>query len=165
MEYTTVYNAAYSIFDGWWLPAITTIISVILWKLSQVFFDILPMFLINYLRGVVYFLVFLTLLGGVGFVYTNMKTALASARNTCILEEGKVEDFVAFLSGDQFKVNDTKFKYSSNSITGGFNHPSKKGGPIAEGLQVRLCYIGDRFLGGKSVLIVRVEIASKNDLE
>lgn len=165
MEYITVYDAAYSIFDGWWVPAITIIASIIFWKTSQFLYDILPIFLISYLKAMVYFLVLLTLLSGTGFIYTNMKTALASARKTCNLEEGKIEDFVASLSGDKFRVNNTKFKYSSNSITGGFNHPSKEGGPISEGLQVRLCYIGDRFSGGKPILIVRLEVAAKNDLK
>jgi hypothetical protein len=51
---------------------------------------------------------------------------------------------------EKFCVRERCFRYSDYALTGGFNRTSSHGGPIREGLPVRISYVGD--------VIVRVEI-------
>ena len=85
---------------------------------------------------------------------------MASINNTCYTVEGVVESFTAYPSGraESFTVKDNSFKYSAYNITGGFNRSFARGGPIQEGLQVRLCYIG----GSRGGLIVKIEVPLDN---
>ena len=159
MDYTTVYNATYSILDGMLLPALSTAISIIIWKFTEKFYDDLPSLLIKYVRFFLYFLIFWTLLAGGGLIYSNIKAALASVRNTCDVVEGKVEDFKSYTYSDTFRVNRQKYSYKYHSITGGYRLPAKKGGHITDGLQVKLCSIN----GFRDPVIVRLEVLKKTN--
>jgi hypothetical protein len=61
--------------------------------------------------------------------------------------EGTVKQFVPMPvnghSEESFVVNGKKFAYSDFEVTGGFNNTSSHGGPIHEGLKVRIAYTGD----------------------
>ena len=61
--------------------------------------------------------------------------------------EGKVSDFKAMpLSGhamERFCVSGVCFEYSDYVVTAGFNNTSSHGGPIREGLPVRVIYVGN----------------------
>ncbi len=41
---------------------------------------------------------------------------------------------------ERFDVNGINFSYSDYMVTGGFNVTSSHGGPVREGLAVRICY-------------------------
>lgn len=62
----------------------------------------------------------------------------------CQLVEGRVEHFhpMPWTGHDteRFDVNGTSFSYSDYIVTAGFNHTASHGGPIREGLPVRICY-------------------------
>jgi hypothetical protein len=70
--------------------------------------------------------------------------------------EGRVTQFVAApFSGhedERFCVQEECFSYSDYVITGGFNTTSAHGGPIHEGLLVRISYVGG--------IIVKIEVVS-----
>jgi hypothetical protein len=71
--------------------------------------------------------------------------------------EGLVKDFDPMPSSghkmESFRVNGVKFEYSDYVITPGFNNTTSHGGPIVEGLPVRVSYINQT--------IVKLEIAAK----
>lgn len=54
---------------------------------------------------------------------------------------------------ERFCVQGTCFEYSDHFVTGGFNNMSSHGGPIREGLPVRVTYIGNK--------IIKLEIAQQ----
>jgi len=54
---------------------------------------------------------------------------------------------------ERFRVNGTVFTYGPAEITSAFHHTAGHGGPMREGLQVRLAVAGDR--------IIRVEVRAR----
>jgi hypothetical protein len=69
--------------------------------------------------------------------------------------EGPVTDFVPMpyegQSQENFAVNGHRFSYSDYSMTAGLRNAASHGGPIREGLYVRISYSGN--------LILRLEVA------
>ena len=69
--------------------------------------------------------------------------------------EGRVTKFVPMPyqghANESFVVDGHKFSYSDYDLTKGFNWTQSHGGPIRDGLQVRITYVGDS--------IVKLEIA------
>jgi len=103
--------------------------------------------------------------GAAATVYGFHAEARAAARspNTPVVE-GVVEDFhAAPYEGHQdesFAVSGVRFAYSDFVITGGFRQSSSHGGPIREGLVVRIRYLpsGSTDLSGRPTnLIVKLE--------
>jgi hypothetical protein len=47
---------------------------------------------------------------------------------------------------ESFTVNGVKFEYSDSVVTPGFNNATSKGGPIHEGLPVKISHIGNTIL-------------------
>lgn len=91
------------------------------------------------------------------------RALLASFTNgTGQVAEGRVTDFVhqereatnqyAF---ESFKVQDVAFAYSHNIVTGGFNRPALRGGPIREGLKVRIHFLP---MAPSGNVITRIEV-------
>lgn len=91
------------------------------------------------------------------------RALLASFTNgTGQVAEGRITDFVhQEREGDNqytfesFKVQDIAFAYSHNIITGGFNRPALRGGPIREGLNVRIHFLP---MAPSGNVITRIEI-------
>ena len=71
--------------------------------------------------------------------------------------EGVVENFDPMPEHgnkmESFTVKNTKFSYSDFYITPGFNNAASRGGPIREGLYVRISHIGNT--------IVKLEVGTK----
>lgn len=84
----------------------------------------------------------------------------ASKQNACTSIVGVVTDFEPQTPGEheRFTINGEPFSYSQYQITGAFNQTIAEGGPIHEGVTVRLCYVAPENV--RSNLILRVEIAS-----
>jgi hypothetical protein len=84
-------------------------------------------------------------------------SSLSSARSAgqARIVHGPVRDFVPMpVTGhamERFCVTDECFEYSDYVATAGFNNTSSHGGPIKEGLQVRVTYVGNS--------IIRLEVA------
>lgn len=78
-----------------------------------------------------------------------------AASGNCQIVEGRVEHFhpmpAAGHDMEHFDVKGVEFSYSDYVVSGGFNHTSSHGGPIREGLPVRICY--------RDGEILRLEIA------
>lgn len=77
--------------------------------------------------------------------YSKLATALREGR--CEVTEGVVSAFHPMPYGghemEWFEVNDKRFEYSDFVVTAGFNNTASHGGPIYEGLQVRIHHIGN----------------------
>jgi hypothetical protein len=69
---------------------------------------------------------------------------------TCQITEGRVEHFhpMSWTGHDteRFDVNGISFSYSDYIVTAGFNITASHGGPIREGLPVRICYSNGEIL-------------------
>lgn len=76
------------------------------------------------------------------FDYRSLRAVLQGGRAGVV--EGAVEDFVPMPPGghaeESFRVGDQTFKYSGWAISPGFNKDAAHGGPIREGLLVKVWY-------------------------
>jgi hypothetical protein len=95
-----------------------------------------------------FFLVFSLLWTLIAFVstysdYSSLAQAVKS--NSATVTEGIVHDFkpmpVTGHSMERFCVSDRCFSYSDFNVTAGFNNTSSHGGPIREGLVVRVTHV------------------------
>lgn len=84
--------------------------------------------------------------------YRRLSAALETGQFEVV--EGPVREFVPMpLAGhamESFVVDGRRFEYSDYVVTAGFNNTASHGGPIAEGLQVRVSHVRG--------VIVRLEI-------
>lgn len=80
--------------------------------------------------------------------YSTLITALKNGHVQVV--QGLVTDFqpmpAAGHSMEQFCVSGACFKYSDYVVTSGFNNTSSHGGPIRQGLPVRVTYVGNSIL-------------------
>jgi hypothetical protein len=89
----------------------------------------------------------------IAFVYRDYrKVTTALKEGQYLVVEGPVEDIFEFPSKDRerFTVDGKRFSYSSYEITAGFNTTAAHGGPIHQGANVRVSYLGN--------LILRLEV-------
>jgi hypothetical protein len=91
------------------------------------------------------------------YIHWTQRSALVSAlrEGRTFVVEGRVRDFVPMpWSGhahECFRVAETTFCYSDFEVTPGFNNARSHGGPIREGLQVRIHHVDS--------VIARLEVA------
>jgi hypothetical protein len=83
--------------------------------------------------------------------FTDYRTAVgAMQKNEAQIVEGPVTNFLPMpYSGhrnESFVVQGIKFEYSDYGITAGFNNTVSHGGPIREGLVVRIWHLGGEIL-------------------
>ncbi|WP_119268584.1 hypothetical protein [Taklimakanibacter deserti] len=87
--------------------------------------------------------------------YRSIRYALATGQYETV--KGKVTDFIPMPhrghAMESFSVNHVNFSYSDFVITNGFNNTSSHGGPIREGVDVRISHIGNT--------IIKLEVATK----
>ncbi|MBI2803952.1 MAG: hypothetical protein HYX68_03105 [Planctomycetes bacterium] len=148
MNYELVFDAAEAGYRYWWFPAF----GLIGLAVGFAFFIFGRKW-----AGVVVF-GFALLWTTISFVGTfaefwQMRQALHAGDFEVV--EGKVVEFVPMpKSGrphESFKVNGHRYEYSDFLISAAFNNTQSHGGPIREGLQVRIADIGGK--------IARLEIA------
>ncbi len=60
--------------------------------------------------------------------------------------EGIVQNFKVYLKQESFSVNGNQFSYSDYSPTMTFNNMASNGGPIREGLKVKIWFVGNAIL-------------------
>jgi hypothetical protein len=95
--------------------------------------------------------------------YSTLRDALQ--RGDAQVVEGRVEEFTPMpfngKAQERFTVCGVPFSYSDSIETGGFNRSSSHGGPIREGLWIRISYVGNTiaYVGNT---IARLEIATKD---
>ncbi len=168
MSYELVYDAASAGFAGWQFVGIGVILTSVgalllfIPKLRSIFGNTHPRFLGSWFYWVFFlFGLFWTLAASMSIYSGNRTVAEASASGECKIVVGQVENFEPMPhSGHQlekFTVNDIAFAYSDFVITGAYNNTTSHGGPIKEGLQVRICYVERN--QQDSNLIARLEVA------
>jgi len=98
--------------------------------------------------GVLWTLLVFTSTGG---EYLRLRDALRSGKYTVV--EGRVTDFhpIAGKSAESFAVGSYHYSYGDFQVSAAFNHSASEGGPIHEGLQVRIADVNGQ--------IARLEIA------
>ena len=109
------------------------------------------------------FAIFWTVVSFAG-TYGDYRGAIAAMHNgSALVTEGKVEHFVPMRytghASESFTVAGVGFGYSDYQITAGFNNTTSHGGPIYEGLPVRIWYrdLGRKFGGGNEILRLDVK--------
>lgn len=90
--------------------------------------------------------------------YLNLREAIDSGRYEIV--EGKVTDFTPGgewrgHTTESFLVKGKRFEYSWYSVTAGFNQTEPHGGPVREGLWVRIAHVNGE--------IARLEIAQSDE--
>ena len=80
--------------------------------------------------------------------YWNCSHALASGKASYV--EGTVDNFVPMPyqghANESFTVKGVPFSYSDYGVEAGFNQTSSHGGPIRQGLPVRIWYVGNEIV-------------------
>ena len=92
------------------------------------------------------FAIFWTLTSFISTFTDYRRAVTAMQKNQAMIVEGLVTNFQPLLKSESFVVQGVKFKYSDYIITAGFNNMASHGGPISEGLPVRIWYLGDEIL-------------------
>ncbi|MEW1780679.1 hypothetical protein AB0305_00625 [Arthrobacter sp. NPDC080086] len=161
MEYRTVFDVAEVGYKAWTFPAFG-LIFVAIGGVLVAYRKRLPGWSKWHPRAstafVFYFFGFAILWTSTAAISTfSQYSALSKARaDNCVrVVEGLVTDFkpmpVTGHAMERFCVSGKCFEYSDYIVTSGFNNTRSHGGPIHEGLQVRVSYVGNT--------IVKLEIA------
>jgi hypothetical protein len=158
MTYTTVFDATHQGYTTWWFPAFGFIFLTVFAR--RLFWPPLerkpPLFGLDYrsrkTSDWVMFVFSILWISCTFFLtfhgYLNVHEALASGNYQVV--QGQVSDFVPMPYGghsmESFCVSGQCFSYSDYVVISGFNHTASHGGPIREGLNVRVSYIGNTII-------------------
>jgi|SRR6266404_1212288 len=139
MDYVTVYDVSHSWYRHWWFPAAGLIFLAIGLLMYRFRDENRSSFGSELL---IVFAAFWTLLA-FGIVATDSFGLVSDLRNgRCEIVEGVVTEFVpwsdAVKKDETFVVSGHRFHYSDFTITPGFNNTQVHGGPIHDGLRVRI---------------------------
>ena len=97
-----------------------------------------------------YFVFALIYTTGAGIIVTGEAFLTTDLINHCNTIEGPVEHFHPMPPDghdrERFDVDGVNFSYSDYDVTAAFNNTQSHGGPIREGLPVRICYWGGEIL-------------------
>ena len=138
----------------WWLPPAIVVVFLLVWRPRLALAVTYVAFAAIVAFGMVWFQ------RGWNQSVSNVYAIAARAADdsTSPVVEGRVENFIpAPAEGHQderFTVNGVPFAYSDYRITGGFNQTQSHGGPIHDGLRVRIHYMP------RGNVIVKLEIAN-----
>ena len=155
MEYTTVFDVGQSGYRQWSFPAhglLFVVVGAGLVLFRRRLRSRMPSFFPFVFLGFALFWTFIAFVSTSGG-YSALSSALREDR--CSVVEGVVSDFHPMpYTGHQmewFVVDGRRFEYSDYVIVPGFNNTASHGGPIRQGLQVRVHYVGNN--------IARLEVA------
>ena len=160
MDYQVAYDIQEVIYPGWWIFAAGALLFcvglvIVLFGDRKLLNSIIDPSTKQRVVMPVFSCIFGSIFIGAGIInYSNFSNLRADARNgSTEIVEGKVEQFVPKAGREQetFIVNGRYFAYSGYEMNKGFNRTQSDGGPMKEGLQVRITHVdGD---------IVKLEIA------
>jgi len=149
MDYHTVFEITRKGFEWWVLSVFLGVpaIALILWR------DLRNPG-ISFRKLFAYFgMAFFGICGTVAFVgnYRDFEQCKrAYERGNYVVVQGLVHDFQPMPyeghANECFAVSDQRFCYSDYAVYPGFNNATSHGGPIREGLPVRISYIGNDIL-------------------
>lgn len=154
MEYTVIFDVSQSGYRNWWFPACGLIFVVIGSALFRFRHQLTPdtpklsYFFLGF--GIFWTIVTFAVTAG---DYSSLASALREGR--CEVITGEVTQFRTMPGSEhyteRFAVDGHHFKYSDSIVSPGFNNTSSHGGPIREGLKVRIHHAGND--------IARLEVA------
>jgi hypothetical protein len=162
MEYRVYYDIQQVIYPAWWVMAVGLLIisigaTLFLARNNKVFNSVfessgfqktvMPIFAIIF--GMIW-----VALGMLSYpTFAGLRNAARDGRYEVV--EGQVREFVPMPyeghARESFVVDGHRFSYSDYDLTMGFNQSRSHGGPIREGLQVRIAHVDGK--------IVKLEIA------
>lgn len=155
MDYTTVFDVTQSGFRQWWFPASGLIFIAIGLALpalirAGIFQNVPPLMAKWFPRVFLGFAIFWTLTSFVG-TFGGYWSAVQTLRsNRAEVVEGIVTEFKPMPhtghAMESFVVQGVRFEYSDYVVTAGFNNTTSHGGPIREGLPVKIWHSGGRIL-------------------
>jgi hypothetical protein len=156
MTFQTAFDIAHEGYGAWWFPAIGLVLVLVsgLFVLNPTLAILLgiwgrPKKLFSWV-----FLGFSVLwtVMTFGITYREYRAAATALKEgRYLVAEGLVENFVSGPKQESFTVGNRSFSYADSVVTAGFRHTASHGGPVHEGLYVRVTYVGN--------LILRLEIA------
>jgi len=159
VHYEVVFDINTVGYRAWWFPAVILVFAIVAVLVVRTVPPRPGVVMTPFLRAVPHLVSGMAVLITIfSFVLTYRELArlhdvLASGRAQVV--EGRVTDFTPMddfvHKTESFRVGDRWFAYSDAIETGGFNTSSTHGGPIREGLRVRVTYVGGT--------IVRLEAA------
>ena|SRR5215204_11577 len=163
MNYQVAYDIQNVMYPGWWIFGMGILffavgLGIIFFGDTKVLDSIIESSTKQRVVMPILSCVFGSLTIGGGIInYSNFANLRSAARNgSSEIVEGKVEQFVPMPYGgharETFIVNERYFSYSDYDLTRGFNNTQSHGGPIKEGLQVRITHVDGS--------IVKLEIAN-----
>jgi len=155
MDYETVFDVLDAGYRYWWFPAGGAVFVALGLALPRLIragvFRRSPPFMEKWFPRV--FLSFSIIWTTIALVlsladYLGSVAAMKNGRTQFV--EGKVTDFVPMPYGghaeESFSVQSQRFSYSDFGLTSGFNSTSSHGGPIREGLEVRIWHLRGKIL-------------------
>lgn len=160
MQYHVVFDAAQNGYRYWWFPAI----GIAMFIFGYVNFQLQkkrlesknPRFFRYSTRFFFGFALFWTVIALIGTLYSSIKLRNALNSNHYTLVQGRVTQFVPMPYGghaqESFVVDGHRYQYSDYEVSSSFNNTQSHGGPIKEGLQVRIADVDGK--------IARLEIAN-----
>ncbi len=163
MKYALIFDVVEGGFRNWWFPAVGLVfvfIGIFLVKNRK----ILPCMFPGQMGpkdGVkLGFFVLACSVLWMAFTFTSTWRDYSALRNALkegnvAVVEGRVENFVSIPhKTERFSVCGASFSYSNYEVTAGFNNTNSYGGPIREGMWVRIAHLGNS--------IARLEIVRQN---
>jgi hypothetical protein len=163
VAYRTVFDVSQEGYAAWWFPAFGLIFvagGALLVFAPALMLRLLPSGLQGRARrgfsGVFFAFAILWTAGSFFSTYSQYRTATSAlADGAASVVEGPVTHFTPMPytghSQESFVVGDRRFSYSDYIVSAGFHNTASHGGPIHEGLNVRVTYLGN--------LILRLEVA------
>lgn len=152
VSYKTVFDVTQSGYRQWWFPAaglIFIVVGLALPFLIRIgFFRRPAAWMESWFPAVFVGFAVLWTLGSLALTATDYLGLAADLRHgRCEVVEGVVEQFDPMPyeghKDESFVVGGHRFHYSDYEVSAGFNQSASHGGPIREGLPVRIHYRGD----------------------
>jgi len=153
-DFITVFNAADGGYRDWWFPAFGLIfvaVGILMPKLIDA--GVLPCkpgMRAWFPKLFLGFALFWTAIAFLGTFSGFLKGREALLSGQAEYVEGVVQDFVPMPyqghATESFTVKGIRFAYSDYIVTSGFNNTASHGGPIRQGLYVRIWYSGNDIL-------------------
>ena len=158
MRYETVFDAAGQPFANWGFPAFgllfVAIGSVMVFRpralevLGGGFSGLSERRIFRWFFFL--FSVIWVVVAGISVLGDGLKASKRAESGNCKVIEGVVSDFHPMPFGghdtERLTVNGVPFSYSDYIVTAGFHQSASHGGPMREGLPVRICYADGEIL-------------------
>lgn len=165
MEFETVFDLAEAGYKNWWFPA-AALLPLLAGAVMAFAPKLTPRLMGAHVRGRL-----VRFFGMIFFVFAAAWTALAFmntwndyrhhrdvlARGEHRTVEGVVENFRPLAAhgygAESFEVKGVRFQYAPSALSPGYNRAAADGGAIANGVHVRIAYVG--------LAILRLEIEKR----